>query len=65
MTKITKTVGLLSCLLLSTTLTAPTAFAQETVVSLEEALKASKVLANLRLRAEGASSIIAQITLKR
>ena len=55
MTKITKTVGLLSCLLLSTTLAAPTAFAQETVVSLEEALKASKVLANLRLRAEGAS----------
>ena len=55
MTKITKTTGLLSCLFLSKVLASPTAFAQETLVSLEEALKASKVLADVRLRAEGAS----------
>lgn len=55
MTNKFKKMGLISGLALSTTLAAPTAFAQDTVVSLEEALKASKVLANFRLRAEGAS----------
>jgi len=55
MTKNTIKLGLISCLALSTVSVAPAAFAQDTVVSLEDALKASKVLANFRLRAEGAS----------
>ena len=42
-------------LALSTSLMAPQAMAQDSVVSLEEALKASKVLANFRLRYEGAN----------
>jgi len=46
--------SLLSCCAISTTLTAPMAFAQDNVVTLEEAIKASKVLANFRLRYEGA-----------
>jgi len=46
--------GLISLLALSACLTPNIAFAQDPVVSLEEAIKASKVLASLRLRAEGA-----------
>lgn len=46
--------GLFSILALSSSLIAPAAIAQDSVVSLEEALKASKVLASFRLRAEGA-----------
>ena len=55
MTNYTIKTGLIVGLALSTVLTTPTAFAQDTVVSLDDALKASKVLANFRLRAEGAS----------
>lgn len=46
--------SLASILVLSTSLMAPAALAQDSVVTLEEAIKASKVLANFRLRAEGA-----------
>ena len=46
--------GLCSFIILSSSLMAPSAVAQDTVVSLEEAIKASKVLANIRLRYEGA-----------
>ena len=46
--------GLCSLLALSSCLVAPTAFAQEAVVTFEEALKASKALSNFRLRYEGA-----------
>jgi len=45
---------LASTLILATSLSAPAALAQDSVVTLEEALKASKVLADLRLRYEGA-----------
>ena len=45
---------LAAILALSTCLSAPNAMALDNVVTLEEALKASKVLANLRLRYEGA-----------
>ena len=47
--------GLITCLAATSALTAPAAFAQDSVVTLNDALKASKVLANIRLRAEGAS----------
>ena len=46
--------NLAALLALSTSLMAPQAMAQDSVVTLEEALKASKVLANFRLRYEGA-----------
>lgn len=46
--------GLCSLLALSTCLMAPSAFAQDSLVSLEDAIKASKVLANFRIRYEGA-----------
>ncbi len=46
--------SLTSILVLSSCVVAPAALAQESVVSLEEAVKASKVLANFRLRYEGA-----------
>ncbi|MEP6342602.1 MAG: major outer membrane protein [Maricaulaceae bacterium] len=46
--------GLCSFLIITSGLIAPSAFAQDSVVSLEEAIKASKVLANFRLRYEGA-----------
>jgi len=46
--------GLYSLLAISTSFIAPSAMAQESVVTLEDAIKASKVLANFRLRAEGA-----------
>ena len=46
--------SLASALILSTSLIAPNAIAQDSVVTLEDAIKASKVLANLRLRYEGA-----------
>jgi len=46
--------GLYSLLIASTSLMAPAAFAQDSVVSLEEAIKSSKVLADFRLRYEGA-----------
>ena len=54
MTKNKMNFGLISCFALSMSLAAPSASAQDSVVSLDEALKASKVLANFRLRAEGA-----------
>lgn len=46
--------NMLAMLAASTSLYAPNAYAQENVVTLEEAIKASKVLANFRLRYEGA-----------
>ena len=46
--------SLASALILTTSLIAPNALAQDSVVTLDEAIKASKVLANLRLRYEGA-----------
>lgn len=46
---------LYSLLVLSTSLVPKTAFAQDNVVSLEEAIKASKLLVDFRLRYEGAS----------
>ena len=47
--------NLAAILAISTCLVAPNAMAQDSVVTLEEALKASKVLANFRLRYEGAN----------
>ena len=46
--------SLASALIITTSLIGPTAFAQDSVVTLEEAIKASKVLADFRLRYEGA-----------
>lgn len=46
--------SLASILILTTSLIAPTALAQDSAVTLNEAIKASKVLANFRLRYEGA-----------
>ena len=46
--------NLAALLALSTSLMVPQAMAQDSVVTLEEALKVSKVLANFRLRYEGA-----------
>ena len=46
--------SLASMLVLSTSFFTPAALAQDSVVTLEEAIKASRVLANFRLRYEGA-----------
>ncbi len=46
--------GLCALLALSSCLVAPAASAQDSVLTLEDAIKASKVLANVRLRYEGA-----------
>jgi len=46
--------NLAALLVMTSCLAAPNAMAQDNVVTLQEALKASKVLANFRLRYEGA-----------
>ena len=55
MTTVSTTARLISCLFLSTTLALPTAFSQEASLSLGDAIRDSKILADFRVRTEGAS----------